>query len=502
MSKIPRNLILCGPLVVVLLTTGLSVPTNTLGKKEWPGDVRKAFNSIKTQECYKHVEVLASDAYQGRAAGEEGGRLAAEYISRRFQEIGLVPSGTAGSYLQPFPINVRKRREGPLALSNRLWIRKKLKDNPVEFELGKDFLPHQLSAEAWASGPLAFLGSEVSSFDKVRGKIVLARVSMPSDSELIRPLVEALAAAGAKALLVIGPSAEELRGVENEWPKGVVDTATAIPVVRLSTKACDRLLGKYGQNLTRVVKLAATEIHGLGSGEVTLEVSRAGFLYGMGKNIVGVLRGSDPILRDEYIVVGAHYDHVGLAEDPRLTKGKPGEIHNGADDNASGSSGLIELAEAFAANNLVPKRSIVFISFDAEELGLLGSKHFVDAASIPLDRIKAMLNMDMISRNGPREMRYGSDARFPGLNSIAEGVAKYFDIYLNPEGMDEYMGRSDQAAFIERGIPAIFIYGGDHPQYHTEKDDVELIDPIKIQNISRLMFLCAYECAMHEGEFK
>ena len=112
-----------------------------------------------------------------------------------------------------------------------------------------------------------------------------------------------------------------------------------------------------------------------------------------------------------------------------------------------------------------------------------------------------MLNMDMISRNGPLEMFYGKDDRFTGLNSLVEAVGRQLDLELDRTGMDQYMKRSDQAPFIEKGIPAVFLFGGDHPEYHTERDDVERIDPRKIQNVARFMFLCAWECANHDGPF-
>ena len=110
--------------------------------------------------------------------------------------------------------------------------------------------------------------------------------------------------------------------------------------------------------------------------------------------------------------------------------------------------------------------------------------------------------MDMISRNEPRAMYFGSNDEFTGLNELVQGIAGKFGIFLNPEGMDQYMQRSDQASFINKGIPAVFIFGGNHREYHTENDDVALINPRKIEAISQLMFLFAYECANHEGTFK
>ena len=113
-----------------------------------------------------------------------------------------------------------------------------------------------------------------------------------------------------------------------------------------------------------------------------------------------------------------------------------------------------------------------------------------------------MLNMDMISRNDPREMYMAKLDQFQKLNDLVDSVASRFSIFLNPKGMDKYVKRSDQWPFIQKGVPAVFMFGGNHPQYHTEHDDVELANPVKMVNIARLMFLCAYECANYEGSFR
>lgn len=512
-------------------------------KKAWPRPVKKAFGEIGTKECRDHVKVLSSDAFEGRAAGEDGARLAAEYIAMRFVENGIAPGGPGGSYFQRFPLLLKKSHEGELQHSNILRLVKE--DSRHEsFDLFEEWVPDVVSAELTTGGELRYVSAEAAAADAlpedlagtvavITGPTLVAELARtpppPTVPPTVTPPVEKDPAdgeseedaegsaekaeevvpaprpldrwheAGVRALLVVTDAEDSEAFGEDRWPLGDRDIAARLPVLRLGSDASEKLLRKGRSTVERAEK----------SGEVSFKdwrgfvsVSRRGYGYGLGRNVVGMLRGTDPEIGDEMVVVGAHYDHVGYARDPRLTKGRSGEIHNGADDNASGTTGLIELSEAFAtAPDVERARTLIFIAFDAEELGLVGSNHYVAHCPHPIEKTVAMLNMDMISRNGRQEMYYGKDARFPGLNRIVEGVGDYFGITLDTTGMDQYMERSDQAAFLAKGIPAVFLYGGDHPQYHTERDDFELIDPIKIQNIARFLFLCAYECANHRGGF-
>ncbi len=532
--------------LLVMLAVGAGPP-----KKVWPRSVQKAFNSIETKECYDHVAVLASDAFEGRAAGEDGGRLASEYIAMRHIENGIAPGGPGGSYFQRFPLLLRKSRQGELAYSNFIRLFKPgAKLDP--FDLQKDFAPAELSGEAATGGELFYLSAALAAAGElppeIAGKVVLmteetliAEIALtptpltppePAPPEPVppdpaapdpaapepappispepdpdapppppepRPL-DRLVNAGVRAVLVVTEDRNHPGFEPDSWPAGDATIAARLPIVRLGLKSSERLLRRAATKISKAEKADGVNFK---EWRVFVSVSRMGHPYGLGRNVIGVLPGTDEKLAKEMVVIGAHFDHIGYARDPRLTKGKSGEIHNGADDNASGSSGLIELSESFATQPEVERaRTLVFISFDAEELGLVGSHYYVAHCPFPIENTVAMLNMDMISRNGPQEMYYGKDDRFSGLNDLVEGVGAYFNIKLDTTGMDEYMQRSDQAAFLARGIPAVFLFGGDHPQYHTEKDDLELINPIKIQNISRFMFLCAYECANHPGSFK
>ncbi|MCI0651673.1 MAG: M20/M25/M40 family metallo-hydrolase [Planctomycetes bacterium] len=483
-------------------------------KHDWPPEVQKALRSITARECLEHVTVLASDAYEGRDTGEPGGRLAAKYVQRHLEELELEPGGDAGTWFQGFPLQ-KQPRTGPLEEVNLLAAGKKPRDPKAKsYRFLEDFVPaleskegearggcYLLAAQPWLPGVAPEIPAEA------KGRIVIAPEPPGADqNERTRTFSATLAKAGATAWLVLPTEPEAEAPKKESWPVFLAEDAPlcTLPVLRLSRETAESLLKKGGMTLPRADKgkpAAKTPAGPLKDVHVELAVARKGFTYGRGRNIISIHRGSDPKLKEEAIVIGAHYDHIGFAKNPQLTRGKPGELHNGADDNASGTAGILEVAEAFASHKIATKRTVIFMSFDGEEQGLLGSRYFVAHPTFPLEKIRCMLNIDMISRNEPRAMYFGKLDRFKELNDIVEGVARRFGIFLNPEGMAQYMNRSDQEAFIARNIPACFIFGGMHSEYHTERDDVELVDPSKMEAIARLMFLFAYECANHEGRF-
>ncbi len=500
-------LLLLAPIswLVATLPATLPSPVATASDKDWPREVKKAFKTIKEKECLNHVKILASEQYEGRACGSEGGRKAGEYVAARFREIGLEPGGVDGTYFQPFSVRLLKMKEGPLALTNRIsFYRKPTDTKAIEFDLIDDFLPHADSSDRAVAGSLSFinLATPIEALDPAALQDTVA-LALPGETEITKETLIALSKLGVRGLMVLESDKKKPPFAAQQWPAGKREEAAPVVTVYLTYKSSDKLLKKVGSSVTKAFAGTVPSEKKLKAARVELEVARKGYMYGRGRNVIGMIPGTDPTLREECIVIGAHYDHVGRPRDRRMTKGKLGEIHNGADDNASGTTGLIELAEAMLSNDIKTKRTIVLIAFDAEELGLLGSKYYVaDPPVMPIKKTMAMINMDMISRNGDRDMKIGKKEEFAGLNDLVHGVAAHFNIKLDPTDMQQYMNRSDQAAFIDAGVPAVFLYGGDHPEYHTERDDVELISPKKIANIARLMFLCAYECANHDGTFK
>jgi Zn-dependent M28 family amino/carboxypeptidase len=191
-------------------------------------------------------------------------------------------------------------------------------------------------------------------------------------------------------------------------------------------------------------------------------------------NVVGFIEGSDAVLKNEYIVLGAHYDHLGLGG-PSSKSDKRNTIHYGADDNASGTSALLEIAEKIASQKSKLKRSVIFIAFGAEEQGLLGSKHFVENPLVPLSQIKLMINMDMVGRmNAEKHVYMGGAGTFPDGVNFMKTLGE--SLNLTPIVHAGSVGGSDHVSFYRKGISVLGIHTGGHPQYHTPEDTLDLIN--------------------------
>ncbi|MCK0146600.1 M20/M25/M40 family metallo-hydrolase [Arenibacter sp. F26102] len=191
-------------------------------------------------------------------------------------------------------------------------------------------------------------------------------------------------------------------------------------------------------------------------------------------NVLGVIEGNDPILKNEYIVLGAHYDHLGLGGGPSSKSERIG-IHHGADDNASGTSALLEIGEMLMAHKTELKRSVLLVAFGAEEQGLLGSKYFVDNPVVPLSQIKLMINMDMVGRlNESKQVYMGGAGTFPGGVELMKELGQ--PLGLTPIVHAGSVGGSDHVSFYKKNISVLGIHTGGHPQYHTPEDTVDLIN--------------------------
>lgn len=191
-------------------------------------------------------------------------------------------------------------------------------------------------------------------------------------------------------------------------------------------------------------------------------------------NVIGVIEGSDPVLKNEYVVLGAHYDHLGTGGGPS-SKSDTIAIHYGADDNASGTSALLEIGEKLMANKLDLKRSVLLVAFGAEEQGLLGSRYFVENSVVPLSQIKLMINMDMVGRlNSEGHVYMGGAGTFPGGVALMKDLGP--PLGLSPIVHAGSVGGSDHVSFYEKNISVLGIHTGGHPQYHMPEDTVDLIN--------------------------
>jgi Zn-dependent M28 family amino/carboxypeptidase len=215
------------------------------------------------------------------------------------------------------------------------------------------------------------------------------------------------------------------------------------------------------------------------------------------KNVVGYIPGSDPVLGKQCLIIGAHYDHIGY-----LKEHKPGEdfIFNGADDNASGASGVLAVAHAFSRMKQKSSRSIMFICFAGEEKGLFGSRYYTTHPLFPLAATVAMLNLDMISRNSPDSLYLEGASQSPDITQIflEENKKTKFTLVIK---QNEFLGASDQYSFYKHNVPFAFVFTGLHKDYHQVGDNPDKADCEKAANISRLVLFSAYRIANEERRY-
>jgi len=445
---------------------------------------------ITAAELRHHLSYLASDELEGRKSGSAGADLAADYIARQFKAYGLSPAGTNGSYLQTFEI-VTGIETGP---ANRFAAT--IGGTSLTLRLDEDIRPLGFSSSGTFKAPIVFVGYGISASDKsyddyagvdVKDAVVLMLRYHPegagddSDFQRFSALRYKAAKAkemGAKAMIIVtGPAdAEKDELMELSYDRQVGNAG--IGALSVTRSAADRMLAPTGWTIARLQdsitaskqprSFALTGVSA--SFVVDLKEIRA-----TTSNVVGMLSGNDPVLSQEIIALGAHYDHLGL--------GGPGSgslmpdtvaVHNGADDNGSGTVGLLELAQAFAAKRQDLKRSMLFIAFTGEEMGLLGSAHFVNNPTISLDRIVTMANMDMIGRLTNRKLIVYGTGTSPGFEEMItrHNADSTFDLRPVKDGF----GPSDQSSFYGKDIPVFHFFTDLHSDYHRPQDDVVLIN--------------------------
>ncbi len=497
-----------------------------------PEALAAAAAAIRDVDCKAHVDFLASDLLEGRSTPSRGLDLAGAYIVSHFERFGLEPGGDEGTWLQAFPIIVEARlKTASFSVDAGSTVH--------ELELGTDFAPLSLTGSGRAEGAaVVFAGYGITapeeSYDDyegvdVKGKVVLILRHEPREQDdgdafagrrnsrhaFYQRKVENAARRGAKAIFIVtDPKNHEDadRRPEVRWPIPFADDVGDgdFPAFQVSPGAAKALLG--GRDLLEIQKkiddaLApqSFEVEGVRA-SLAVEVEK---VTGYGKNVVGVLRGSDPTLKAEAVVIGAHYDHVGVqAEDGHGFPGQIGpavkgdRIHNGADDNASGTAGLIEVAKAFAQSGARPRRTIVFIAFAGEELGLLGSRFYTRKPPIPIKQTVAMINLDMIGRNDPNRVNVlvPNEGALARAFESSNGVIGMEIRKMSSRGMGG--GSSDHASFQRVGVPAMFFFAGDHPDYHRVTDHSSGIVVEKIQRIARLAYMTAAHVADDEGAEK
>jgi len=463
-------------------------------------DVEKGSAGIHSGRIWSHIFVLASEEFEGRGSGTKGNELAAYYIAERFAEYGLKPVGTSryhdlqapmdgSGYFQPFRVYVGAEP----GKANRLEA--EVNGKRLTFKVREDFMPDAVATTGSAKGELVFAGYGIHSNTvghedyaglDVRGKVVLVLEGTPPASGGPN-LLRAYQSARAKARMAKEQGAAALMVVQKEDSSlptfiGGRSADTGIPVITLRRKAAETLLNMMGVSLDELWQ--NPKARPLPQAQVSLQtevVQR----YGVTANIIGVVEGTDPQLKEEYIVIGAHMDHLGWGyQGGSLYTGKLPAIHYGADDNASGTAGLLELAQYFAANPT--KRSLLFIAFSGEEIGLLGSAFYTRKPIVPLEKTVAMLNMDMIGRLRDDQLSVIGVDSSPAWRPLVEELNAEAGFKLTTAGGGLSAG-SDHASFLAKRIPSLFFFTGMHREYHTPADKPELINAAGTARVVRFV---------------
>ena len=503
-----------------------------------PPEIASAYGTIRGERILPTVRFLASPRLEGREAGTRGLEVAADFLSSAYQAAGLEPGSKEG-YLQSFDLVRRtlapeaeltvKRTVGGATSARTLTVR-------------TDWVPFGFSEVGTVEAPVVFAGYGIVAKEfgwddyaavpgGVKGKVVVVFRHEPDENGTagskffegremtlhasLRQKAREAASRGALGLVIVddpvnhepapNPSSalsrwtiltDEERKLPKDDPKRPRGRATIQhddePLGLLAAQASQELLrlldpARDWKALQQEVD-ASRKPKAFAIPDLTVKMVHAFEIERTPTaNVLALLPGSDPVLSKEYVLIGGHYDHLGKDE-------TSGEIHPGADDNASGTSAVLALAQAFAALPKAPARSVLFAAWSGEEMGLLGSERFVRKPAVPLEKIVAAINLDMVGRNKEGEISVVGRTETPDLVALFDRFAPQVGIALNDDA-GAGAGRSDNGSLWLGGVPTASLFSGTHEDYHQPEDTWDKVLPEKIARAARLSFLVAYEVA-------
>ena len=489
-------------------------------------------DGITAAQLRSYLEFIASDELEGRDTPSRGLDIAAMYIAQHLKNWGVKPAGDNGTYFQKFPLKRSKIDSGGTNLSL----------NNLAFTYGEDFFTTYTNAAVPPSN-IVYVGhgwviksKNINAYQgiDVKDKIVVATGGLPKGvtfNDLQGKMGEDWFspglygnANGARAVI----SFASFNGLANlkstRWTqteKGDLEFKTPpfqvkIPTITATPRLINALFQGEKASGATVYSKALTQDYVEPfelnpNKKISLNVAvKTDTVYT--QNVIGVLEGADPVLKNEYVAIGAHYDHVGTNP---FTNSED-KIWNGADDDGSGTVAVLSMAEAFSKGAVRPKRSILFIWVAGEEKGLWGSEYFTDNPTVPLGSIVTQLNIDMIGRAQqpgdtnqankalPQQNEVfviGSKLMSTELGEVSESVNKSFlNMSFNykfddPKDPEQFFYRYDHYNFARKGIPIIFYMDGSHADYHQTSDSIEKIDFVNMEKIARTIFATGWELA-------
>ena len=460
--------------------------------------------AIDGDDMRRHVNFLAADELAGRETGEAQIAIAERYIATAFESYGLEPLPENG-FIVPFSLY----RQSYDREATGVWF------GDLRCRAGQDCRPFPFSESGQFEAPVVFAGYGIHAPDQgwddyagldVRDKIVLVLRHGPGEGQPEDALegdhqqfsVKATTAQdhGAAGMLLVTDPLNHQGGSDFRLPGRLgfeppVEERTSdeqeegILALHISSGFAESLIEDSGRSL---VELQQQLNEGTPASKLSIGAPVTRIVVAetrepetvTARNVVALLPGSDPALRDEWVLVGAHHDHVGAYQ------GSGDTTFNGADDNASGVAAVLEIAQAFASSDPAPKRTMVFATFTAEEKGLLGSRALV-RDTLPIDKLVFMLNLDMIGRNSDDELRVFGDGFVRDLRGLIEEANGEEGLGLAFAG-ESYAANSDHDPFYDQGVPFMFFFSGTHEDYHQVGDHASKLDYARMQQIASLAF--------------
>ncbi|MBV6458348.1 MAG: hypothetical protein HONBIEJF_01475 [Fimbriimonadaceae bacterium] len=463
-----------------------------------PENMRKGWDSIALDDLKSYLGFLAGPETKGRGTGQPGYQKAAEYVADKFKSFGLKPIGDDGTYFQNIVFD--RYRTNPMKSSLQVGTDIRIIGfNTMRLDT--------VTADTKLEGPIVFVRAkgakaQLADPDKLKDAIVVLSADAMS-TELRRQIFFA----GAKAVLTVQPKVAEgtwsvrRRGRTGQGPGRASSSIRGV----LSQDTANRLASAVGSDAAAVnlASMAADTADISATSKVATIEAVVEKEEVKVPNVVGLLEGSDPELKSEIVALGGHLDHLGESN---------GQVFPGADDDGSGITALLAIAKAFHANPIKPKRSILFMGFCGEEMGLIGSGHYTQNPILPLDKTICLLQMDMVGRNEEHQGEKAADnvdtIHLVGSKRISmelhEAILeanKHVNFKFEDDEEDVYT-RSDHYMFAQKGVPIAFIFSGFHPDYHQPTDTIEKINFDKIRSAARLFFVTAFQAANRAEAFK
>lgn len=459
-------------------------------------DVKKAAASITEQDVRTRINLIADDSMMGRDTPSPGLETAAAYVAAQFKAFGLRPGGDSGSYMQRYPLERRQLQ------AERSFVEFSSADlqNFIVLPFTTSVIQHagESTGTPVTAGLLLIGGppdpEQFPADSLVKGKFIVWVVDWDQVPQFANAMVIKAMTAGAAGVFaasdrdttVIAQAAAQAGRVKVARADAAKSPGGVPPVLEFSQAAVAAQFPQAQGTFDQLNAATAMTVLSLPDWTATVRISDTTLGTAMAPNVVGILEGTDPSLKHEYVVFSAHLDHVGI------TPGQPDSINNGADDDGSGTVGLLELAEAFTRKKAATKRSLIFLNVSGEEKGLWGSAYFAAHPPVPIDQVVTNLNMDMIGRNWPDTvetigMTFSSLG--PMLDSVAAANPKLNMTPVNDLSPEERrLFRSDHYNFARAGVPILYFTSGHHPDYHQVTDSPDKINAEKEARLVQLVF--------------